>query len=148
MCVGALEQLEFLLQFRSPHLFKIFFETLETFFDLAKVADHQVEFDILDVSQRIYFRDERDRRVFKHAHDMGQRVHLSQVADVGGFLERVLTDCAHVDIFDRRVGQLLRVVECSQTVKPVVRNFSDPDVRFARVAGLGGEMRLGQNAEQ
>src|ERR1700685_3819901 len=45
--------------------------------------------------------------------------------------------------------QLLRAVERGQPVEPVVRNFRDADVRFARVgACLFGKVRLGENLKQ
>ena len=69
----------------------------------------------------------------KHAHHVGQRVDLAQVADVGGFLERVLPDRADVDVFHGGVRQLLRVVERGQAIEAVVRNLGDADVRLARI---------------
>src|SRR5437899_10363765 len=78
---------------------------------------------------------------------MGQSVDLAKVADVGGFLQCVLTDCAHVHVFDRGVRELLRVVERGQAIEAVVRNLGDADMSLARI-GLGREMSLGENLKQ
>jgi len=47
---GALEQLEFFFQIGGAHLLQVFFHALQTFFNLAKIADHQIELDVLDVA--------------------------------------------------------------------------------------------------
>ena len=71
------------------------------------------------------------------------------MADVSSFLQRVLADRADVHVFDRRVRQLLRVVERGQAVEAVVWNLGDADVRLARVGvSLRRQMRLGQNTKQ
>ena len=133
MGVGALEQFEFFFQFRRLHLLQIFFQALETFFDLAEIADHEIELDVLDVAQGIDLRHERNRGIFENADHVGERVDLTQMADVGGLFQRVLADSADVDVFDGGVGQFLGVVERGQTVEAVVGNFGDADVRFARI---------------
>ena len=85
--VGALEQLEFFFEFRRLHLLEIFFEALEPLFDLAKIADHQVELDVLDVAQRIDLAHVRNRGIVEDPDHVGERIHLPQMADVGGFLQ-------------------------------------------------------------
>ena len=80
---------------------------------------------------------------------MGERIHLPEVADVGGFLQRVLANGANVDVFNRGVSQLFGVVKCGQTIESIIGNFRNSDVRFARVCmGLRRKMRFGQNAKQ
>ena len=86
MRIGALQQLEFFFEFRRLHLLEIFFQALQPLFDLAEIADHQVELDILDVAQGIDLRHQRNRGVFEHAHHVGERIDLAKVADVGSFL--------------------------------------------------------------
>ena len=149
MRLGLDQKLVFFLKLRRAHFLQIFDEAFEALFDLAEVADHQVEFDILDIAQRVDGADMRDRIVFKGAQHMNQRVHLTQVADVGGLLERFLADRADVDVFDGGVREFLGLVDGGQPVEPVVGNLGDADVRFARIGqGLGGKIRLGEHAEQ
>src|SRR5579864_1560946 len=78
---------------------------------------------------------------------MGQGVNLAKLADVGGFLQRVLTDRAHVHVFDGGMGELLRVVERGQAIEAVVWNLGDADMGLSRI-GLGGEMGLSENLKQ
>ena len=71
------------------------------------------------------------------------------MSGVRAVFQRLLADRAHVDVFDRSVRELLRVVKCGQAIKPVVRNLGHADVRLARVgASLIRKMRLGQNPKQ
>ena len=89
-----------------------------------------------------------DRVVLKGAQDVYQSIHLAQVADVGGLLERVLADGAHVHVFNGGVRELLRVVQGGESVEAIVGNFGDADVSFARVgqrAEVGADGRE-QNA--
>ena len=147
--LGALQQLEFFFEFRRLHLLEIFFQTLQPLFDLPQIADQQIEFHVLDVAQRINLAHMRNRRIVKHAHHMRQCVDVAQMRGVGAVFQRFLPDRAHVDVFHRRMRQLLRVVERGQPVEPVVRNFGDADVRLARVgACLIRKMRLGKNPKQ
>ena len=65
---------------------------------------------------------------------------------VGGIVQRFLADGSNVNVFDRRVRELFGVVERGQLVEPVVGNFGDANVRFARIGvRLRRQMRLGQN---
>ena len=149
MRLGALQQIKFFFQLGGAHLLQIFFHALQALFDLAEIADHQIELDILDVAQRIDRADVGDGSVFKGANHVGQRVDVAQVPDVGGLFQSFLADGADVHVFDRSVGELLGVVERRELVKAVVGDFGDSDVGLARV-GVGwlGKMRLGENAEQ
>ena len=131
--LALMSKLVFFFEFGRSHLLQIFFQALETLFDLAEVADHQVEFDVLDVAQRIDRADVRDGVVFKGAQHVGEGVDLAQVADVGGLLQRFLADGADVDVLDGGVGELLGVVEGGQAVQAVVGNLGDADVRLARI---------------
>ena len=133
MRVGALQQLEFFLEFGSLHLLQIFFETLEAFFDLAEIADHQIEFDILDVAEGIDPADVRDGGIFEYADHVGQCIDLSEMTDVAAFLQRLLSDGADVDVFDGCVRQLFGVVECRQFVETIVGHLGDSDVGLARI---------------
>ena len=82
-------------------------------------------------------------------HHMGERVDLAQVADVGGFFQRLLPDGADVDVLDGGVSEFLRIVERGQAIEAVVGNLGDADVGLARVReSVLGEVRLGQNVEQ
>jgi hypothetical protein len=60
----------------------------------------------------------RDGVVFKSAKDVDESVDLAQVPDVGGLFQRVLPDGADIDVFDRGMGQLLRLVERARTGRP------------------------------
>ena len=97
---GFDEQLVFFFQLRRLHLLQIFFQTFEPFLDLAEIADHEIELDILDVAQRIDGADVRNLIAFKGAENVNEGVHLAQMADVGGFFQRVLADGAYVYILD------------------------------------------------
>ena len=68
----------------------------------------------------------RNGVVFKRAENVNERVHLAQMADVGGLFQRVLADGADVDVFDRGVRQLLRVVERGQLVEALVGTLATP----------------------
>ncbi len=70
------QQLVFFFQFRRLHLLQVFFQPLQPLLDLAKIADHQVELDILDVAQRVDRPDVRNGIVFKRPQHVDQRVHL------------------------------------------------------------------------
>ena len=127
-------------EFRRLHLLQVFFQTLEPFFDLAEIADHEIELDILDVAQRIDGADMRNRIVFKSAQNVNERIHLAEMADVGGLFQRVLANGAYVHVLDRGMGQFLGMVEGGKLVEALVGDFGDSDVGFARVGiGLLGE---------
>ncbi len=80
---------------------------------------------------------------------MRQRVHLPQMRGICRVLQGILPYGTHIHVLDRRVGELLRVIERGQTVEPVVRNFGHANVRLARVgAGLLRKMSLGKNLKQ
>ena len=90
----------------------------------------------------------RNRIVFKRPENVNERVHLAQMADVGGFFQRVLADGAYVHVLDRGVRQLLRVIECGQFVEALVGDSGDADVRLARVRKrMLGKIHLRQNAK-
>ena len=149
MGFGLDQQLIFLLQIWRAHFLEVFFQALQPFFDLAEIADHEVEFDILDVAQGIDRADMRDGGIFESAQDVDQRVHVAEMADVGGLLQRFLANGAHVHVFDGGVGEFLGVVESGQLVEALVGNFGHADMRLAGVRiRLFGEMRLGEDAKQ
>ena len=90
----------------------------------------------------------RNGVVFKGAENVNERVHLAQMADVGGLFQSVLADRADVDIFDRGVRQLLRIVERGQLVEALVGHLGYADVRLARVRNrLLGKIDFCQNAK-
>ena len=131
--LGFDQQLVFFFQFRRLHLLQVFFQALQSFFDLAKIADHEIELDVLDVAQRIDRADVRNLIAFKRPQHVDERIYLAQMANVGGLFQRFLADGAYVDVFDRGVSQLFRVVERGQFVEPLVGDLGDSDVRLARV---------------
>jgi len=67
---------------------------------LAEVADHEIEFDILDVAEGVDGMDQRNIVALKGAKDVDERVDLAEMADVGGFFQGVLADGSYVDVFD------------------------------------------------
>ena len=149
MSIGPLEQLKFFFELRRLHLLQIFFQALQAFLDLSKIADHQVELDVLDIAQRIDRADMRNGRIVEGADHMGKRVHLAKVRRIGRILERLLSNGPDIDVLDRSVRQLFRIVERGQPIKPVVRNLGDANVSLARVrVCLLREMGLGQNTKQ
>ena len=75
----------------------------------------------------------RDGVVFECAKNVNEGVHLAQMSDVGGLFERVLADGADVDVFDRSVGELFRMIERGQFVEAFVGNLGDSDVGLARI---------------
>jgi hypothetical protein len=126
-----------------------FFQALQPLFDLAQIADHEIEIDVLNVAQWIDRADMRNRVVLKRAQYVNERIHLAQVADVGSLFQRVLADGTYVHVFDRGVRELLRVIERGQLVEALIWNLGDSHVGFTRVRKrVLGEIRLGQNSEQ
>src|SRR5579859_2802118 len=90
-----------------------------------------------------------NRWILENPYNMGQRIDLPQMSDVGRLFERVLTNGSNVYIFDGGVRELLRVVERSQAVETVVGHFGDADVSLTRIGvRLRGQVRFGQNAKQ
>jgi len=80
---------------------------------------------------------------------MDERVDLTEMADVGGLFEGVLSYSADVDVLDGGVGEFLGVVEVGELVEPIVGNFGDSDVGFARVGiGAFGEADFGEDSEE
>ena len=149
MYLGTLQQLKLFFELGGLHLLQIFFQPLQAFFDLAEIADQQIELHVLDVAQRIDRPHVRNRGIVEDPHDVRQRVDIAQMRRVGRVFQRFLADRAHVHVFHRSMGQLLRVVERGQAIEAVIRYFGDADVRLARVGvGLLGEMRLGENLKQ
>ncbi len=149
MCVGAFEQLELFLKLRRLHLFQIFFQPLQPLLNLAQIADHEIELDILDVAQGVNFAHMGYCRIVEGANHVGQRVDLAQVAKVSRLLQCFLANGADIDVFDRRMSQLLGIVESGQAIQAIVGYLGHSHMRLARVGkGVFGERRLGQNAEQ
>src|SRR2546422_739623 len=149
MRLSALEQFVFFFQFGRAQFLEIFFQALKTLFDLAEVTDHQVEFDILDIAQGIDRANVRDCGVVEGADDVRKLIHVAQMSDVAAFFQSFLADCADVDVFNRGVGELLRIEKCGQAVEAIVWYFGDTDVGFTRVrVGLRRQARFRQNAEE
>ena len=121
---GAQKQRLLALQFAGAALLQVLFHALEAFFDLGEIADHQVEFDVLDVAQRIDGADVRNGVVFKGAEDVDQRVDVAQAGEEGGLLEGFLADGGDVDVFDGGVGGLLGRVEGRELVEAFVGNLA------------------------
>src|SRR6185369_17319605 len=124
-------------------------ETFETLLDLAEIADHHVEFDVLDIPQGIDVAlGVRDGRVVKGTYHVRERVHLAKVGEEVGFLEGFLANGGDVHILNGRVGGLLRGVERGEFVETLVGNGGDAEVCFARAAVSGSDVNLGKDFEQ
>ena len=149
MGLGAQQQFVFFFQFRRAHLLQIFFQPLQSLFDLPKIADHQVEFHILDVARGINIIDVRDRWIHEPTHHVSQRVYLPQMADVGALLQSILSNRPQVDVFHGSMSQFLGIEERGQPVEPVIRHFCHANMRLARI-GVGGrgETCFRQHTEQ
>ena len=80
MRLRALQQLEFFFELGRLHLLQVFFHALQPFFDLAEIADHEIEFDILDVAQRIDSPTCGMEWIIESAKHVGQRVDLRRWA--------------------------------------------------------------------
>ena len=135
MCFGPLQQLEFSLQVGRAHLLEILFHALHAFFNLPQIADHKVEFDVLNVAQGVNGSDVRNRIVFKGAHHVNDRVHLAQMAEVGRLLQCLLPDGTEINVVNRRVRKLFWIVLRREPVETVVGNFCNSDVCVAWVRG-------------
>ncbi len=57
----------FLFEIRGSHLLQILLQPLQALLDLRQVRNHQIEFDILDIAQRIDRSHVRNRVVFESA---------------------------------------------------------------------------------
>src|SRR5437763_7088249 len=91
----------------------------------------------------------RNRGVLKRTNYMSERIHVAQMSYIRAFFESLLADRAHIHIFDRRMSEFLRAVECRQAVETLVRYFCDTDMRLTWIGiRLVRKMRLGENAEQ
>jgi hypothetical protein len=125
-----------------------FFHSLHSLFDLSQVADHQIKFHILDISQGIDRANVGDGVIFESAQDVCDGIHLPQVTEIGRLLQRLLSDRSQVDVFHRSVREFLRTVHCGEFVESLVGNFGDAHVRLARVGMRRRQVCLGQNAKQ
>ncbi len=137
LCFGALEQLEFFFQIGGAHLLQIFFHALNAFFNLAEIADHQIEFDVLNIAQRINRSGVRNGVVLESPHYVRDCVHIAKMGDVAGFFQRVLADGAEINVFNRGVRQFLGIALRGQAIETIVGNFGDADVGFARIGAAG-----------
>ena len=147
--IGSLQQVEFFFQLWSAHLLQIFFQTLQPLFDLAKIADHEVEIYVLDIAKRIDRPDVRNGWIVKRPHNVRQCVYIAQVADVSAFLKRFLPDCPHVHILNGGVSEFLGIIKSGQAIKAVVRYLGHPDVSLTRIGiCLVGKIRFGENSEK
>jgi len=80
---------------------------------------------------------------------MCQCVHIPQVPDVRALLESFLANGAHVNILDRCVRELLRVVERRQAVESLIGTLATPMWASRGLAYAWSEkMRLGEYAER
>ena len=148
--LGALQQIEFFFEIRSAHFLQIFLHPLEPLLDLAEIADHEIEFDILDIAQADRSAPTCGMEGSSNARTTWASAStLRKVADVAALFERILADCANIHVFDGSMGQLLGIVERGQAIEAVVRHFGDSDVGFTRIGvRLLGQMRFGENAEE
>ena len=145
--LGAQDEVVLALQLGVAHLLEVFFQALRALFDLAQIADHEVELDVAGVAQGVDLAHVRDGGIFEGAQHVGQAVHLAQAGGVGGLLERFLADGGHVGELDRGVDELLGAVEGGEAVETVVGDLADADVGLAAAAVLG-HVRLGQDLEE
>ena len=89
----------------------------------------------------------RNRIVLESSHHMGDGIHVAQMGDIAGFLQRVLANRPEVNILNRSMSQLLGIALRRQAVEAIVGDLGDPDVCVSRV-GLGGRKRcLGEDRE-
>ena len=71
------------------------------------------------------------------------------MANISAFLQGILPDCSDVDIFDRCVRKLFRIIKSGEAIQAVIGNLRDSDVRFAWVGVcLSRQVRLGQDLKQ
>ncbi len=73
----------------------------------------------------------RDGIVFEGADHVGECIDVSEMADVSAFLQCLLSNGAHVDVFDGSVRQLFGVIVCRQFVETIVGHLGDTDVCVA-----------------
>ena len=146
---GAQQKGVFALQLGGAHLLEVFFDALQALFDLGEVADHEVEFDVLDVAQGVDGADVGNGVVLEGAEDVDEGVDVAQAGEEGGFLQRLLADGGDVDEFDGGVGGLLGRVEGGELVEALVGHAGHADVRLAGV-GVAAlfELGLGEDLEQ
>ena len=71
--------------------------------------------------------------VLKDAQHVHQRIDAAQVGEIGGLLQSLLPNGAHVGELHLGVDQLARIALRRQPVQPVVRNRGNANVRLARV---------------
>ena len=149
MRLGALQQIEFFFQLGGLLLLQIFFQPLQPLFDLAQVADDEVEIHVLDIAQRIDAAHVRNGGIVKGAHHVRQRIHAAQAGGEGGLFQRLFADGGHVHVFHRGMNGFFWVVESSELVEPLIGNFCHAHMRLFRIQiGAGLEASLGQDLEQ
>ena len=143
-----LQQNQFLLENRFLLFLQVFFDALDAARDLIEIGKHQFEIEHFGVAQRI----DRARRmshgwIVEDAQHVGQRIHFAQRREHGGILRAVLHHPADVDVFDRGVGDLFRIVELGQLFEARFRHSRHADVR-GRARRLLVQLRACQNFEQ
>ncbi len=89
-----------------------------------------------------------DGVVLKDAQHVDQGIDAAQVGKIGGLLQSLLPDCAHVGVLHLGVNEFARVALRGQPVETVVGNRGDADVRLARVGAAVRDIRAGENLEQ
>ncbi len=146
--LAAVQQDQFLLENRLLLFLQIFFHALDAPRDLIEVGEHQFQIEHFGVAQRI----DRTRRmrhggIVEDAQHVSERVHFAQRRKHGGILRAVFHHAADVDIFDRGVGNLFRIVKLGQLFEARFRHARHADVR-GRARRLLVQLRACQNFEQ
>ena len=77
MRFGPFKQIKFFFKIYRAHLFQIFLDALQPFFNLAEITDHQVEIDVFNIAQRIDRPHMRNGRIIECPHHVCQRVDSS-----------------------------------------------------------------------
>ena len=112
MRLGRFHKLKFFFQVRRAHLLEIFFQAFQAFFDLPKIANHQIEFHILDVTQWVDRADMRNARIIESTHNVRQRIHVPQTSEVGCLFQGFLANRANVNVFDGGMRKFFRLINC------------------------------------
>ena len=128
---------------------QVLLHALESAFDLDKVADDEIGFDVACVAKGIDRTDVRNGVIFESAKYVRKSVNVAEVGEEGGLFQRFLADGGNVGVLDLGVYEFARVEKLGETVEAIVGNGGDADVGFARIGeGAIGNVRLGENLEQ
>ena len=145
---ATVQQSQLLFENRLFFLLQIFFDALDAACDLIEIGEHEFEVEHLGIPQRID-RPRRVgyRRIVKDAQHVGQRIHFAQWRQHGGIFRAVLDHAADVDVFDRGIGDLFRIVQLGELFEPRLRHSRDSDVR-GRTRRLLVQLCARQNFEE